>query len=252
MELHGLSYETYQSEFQELTVQRKYKPALALIDDFIASGLDPQLVMTEIIAKTLQSLQSFDESPEASGYSSLTLLAIAKICDDSIQKLTPYLTSEVVYKGTVVIATPLNDYHALGKTIVGAILRSSNWHVIDLGLNVDTQKIIDAAMENNADYILISAFLLPSAFRCKEVADRMKTQKLNNRMKLIVGGPPFKFHLGLAQKIGADGMGVDAFDAIRVLNQLSGYDNMTVEKREGMSRFRQFARRVFGLKRRGK
>ena len=87
-------------------------------------------------------------------------------------------------------------------------------------------------MANNADYILISAFLLPSAFRCKEVANRMKTQKLTGKIKLVVGGPPFKFHLGLAQKIGADGMGVDAFDAIRVLNQLSGYDTLTPEKRE--------------------
>ncbi len=189
--------------------------------------------------------------PEASGYSSLTLLAIAKICDDVIQKLAPYLSGETVFKGTVVICTPLNDFHALGKTIISAILRSSGWKVIDLGLGVEPQAIIDGALANNADYILISAFLLPSAFRCKEVADRMKTQKLTGKIKLVVGGPPFKFHLGLAQKIGADGMGVDAFDAIRVLNQLSGYDTLTPEKREKMSRFKEFASRIFGLKRRG-
>jgi methanogenic corrinoid protein MtbC1 len=244
-------YDSFQSQFQELTIQRKYKPALAMVDDFITSGLEPQMIMTEVIAKTLQSLQTFDESPEASGYSSLTLLAIAKICDDAIQKLSPLLDTETIYKGTVVICTPLNDFHALGKTIVSAILRSSNWRVIDLGLSVETQAIIDAALQNSANYILISAFLLPSAFRCKEVADRLKAQKLTDRVKLIVGGPPFKFHLGLAQKIGADGMGVDAFDAIRVLNQMSGYDTMTPEKRAKTGRFRQFARRIFGLKSKG-
>jgi methanogenic corrinoid protein MtbC1 len=118
-------------------------------------------------------------------------------------------------------------------------------------LSVETQAILDAAVENHANYILISAFLLPSAFKCKEVADALRAQKLNGKIKLVVGGPPFKFHLGLAQKIGADGMGVDAFDAIRVLNQMSGYDTLTPDKREKMSRFGQFKKRIFGLIKKG-
>ena len=66
-------------------------------------------------------------------------------------------------------------------------------------------------------------------------------------MRLIVGGPPFKFHFGLTEKLGCDGMGVDAFDAIRVLNRMSGFETQSEGKKEKSGRFNKFTKRIFGL-----
>jgi 5-methyltetrahydrofolate--homocysteine methyltransferase len=243
-----IDYSQQQTKFHSLTIQRKYKPAIAYVDEMVAAGLNPQQIITEVVAKTLQQLQKFDENPDAAGYSSLTLLAIAKICDDAIKKLVALLPASNEKKETVVIGTPLNDYHGLGKTIVSAILRASGWNVIDLGLSVDAAKFIGAAAEHGAKYILVSAFLLPSALKIKEIADLVKKDSSPNRPKLIVGGPPFKFHFGLASKLGCDGMGVDAFDTVRVLNQFNAPTSSATEKPQRAGWLDRFKKRVFGLK----
>lgn len=241
-------YMQQQTKFHSLTIQRKYKPAIAYVDELVTSGLNPQDIITDIVAKTLQQLQKFDESPDAAGYSSLTLLAIAKICDDAIKKLVSLLPNSEMKKDTVVIGTPLNDYHGLGKTIVSAILRASGWNVVDLGLSVDAMKFIGAAAEHNAKFILVSAFLLPSALKIKEIADLVKKDTSANRPKLIVGGPPFKFHFGLAAKLGCDGMGVDAFDTVRVLTQFNAPAAASSGKQQRAGWLDRFKKRVFGLK----
>jgi 5-methyltetrahydrofolate--homocysteine methyltransferase len=248
----NMSLVTQQSDFAKLTIARKYKDAMAFIDALLAQKVDPSRIMTEIISPTLQSLQKFDESPEASGYSSLTLLAIARICDDGIKKILPLMPPSTTSKGTVIIGTPKDDYHGLGKTIIGAFLRSYGWNVIDLGLNVDSKKFIEEAMKVNADFILVSAFLLPSSLKCKEIADYLHASPLNKKTLLIVGGPPFKFHLGLSQKLGCDGMGIDAFDAVRVLNSMKGYDKEAGNAIQKTKGFDKLKKRIFGLFRKEK
>jgi methanogenic corrinoid protein MtbC1 len=239
-----------QTQFSNFTIQRKYKDAMNFIDSLILQKMPPQQIMTDVISKTLQGLQKFDESPEASGYSSLTLLAIARICDDAIKKLLLLMVNAEKKKGTTVIGTPLNDFHGLGKTIISAFLRSYGWEVFDLGLNVESKMFISEAQRVNADFILVSAFLLPSALRCKEIADLLHTSPIKNNVKLVVGGPPFKFHLGLSQKLGCDAYGIDAFDMIRVLNQLKGFDTDATKKIEKTSRFSKIKLRIFGALRR--
>lgn len=68
---------------------------------------------------------------------------------------------------------------------------------------------------------------------------------------MVAGGPPFKFHLGLGQKMGVDGVGIDAFDAVRVLNQLKGYDIEATKKVEKTARSLKLKDRIFGFFRKG-
>jgi methanogenic corrinoid protein MtbC1 len=237
----------YATQFLELTTQRKYKLAMALVDQMIAEQVPPETILTDVVALALQKLQAFDESPDAAGYSSLTLLAIAKICDDAVKKIEPLMAKRADSLGTVVIGTPPNEYHSLGKTIVSSFLRSYGWRVIDLGFNVSGKAFVDAAQAHQADFIMVSAFLMPSALRSKEIIDELKRSPIAGTCKIVVGGPPFKFHLGLANKLGADGTGVDAFEAIRVIRRLQGYDLESEKKMEKTSRFKRLARRIFGF-----
>ncbi|MFW9993630.1 MAG: B12-binding domain-containing protein [Candidatus Odinarchaeota archaeon] len=246
------SVSDYQEQFFNLTTSRKYHDALALVDRILESGVDQKAIIIDVIANTLQKLQSFDEDPNSSGYSSLTLLAIARICDDSLKKILARAPVDQKYHGTVVIGTPLNEFHSLGKTIVAAFLRFYNWKVYDIGLNVKTDVFIAKAEELEADYILVSTFLLPSALKCAEIASALKTSRLAGRMKLMVGGPPFNFHLGLAEKLGCDATAVDAFDTVRVLNQIHGIETETARKMERTKRFQLFKKRVFNVMKRRK
>ena len=65
-------------------------------------------------------------------------------------------------RGTMVIATVKGDVHDIGKNIVGVVLACNNWEVIDLGVMVSCDKILDAVAEHNADVLGLSGLITPS------------------------------------------------------------------------------------------
>lgn len=239
-----------QQQFETLAVNRKYHESMKLIDELVTTGNKPETIMTDVIARSLANLQSFDESPEASGYSSLTLLAIAKICSDALAKVEGQIDKKADSKGKVVFGTPVNEHHSIGKTIVVAILKSSGYEVVDIGVNQPATAFVKAAEENNANFILVSTFLLQSAFKIAEIAKLLKSSPVAEKTKLIAGGPPFNFHLGLADKLGIDGSAVDAFDTVRVLDEFQGYRSAYEDKMSGKGRFKWLKGRVFKFGRR--
>jgi len=88
--------------------------------------------------------------------------------------------------GTVVMATVKGDVHDIGKNIVGVVLQCNNYDVIDLGVMVPAQKILDAAKEHNADIIGLSGLITPSLDEMVNFASEMQRQGL--RIPLLIGG----------------------------------------------------------------
>ncbi len=245
--MNCLELEKAQQQYADLAIQRKYKDALALIDELVLQNIDPYRIIIDVISKTLQRLQKYDEASDASGFSSLTILAIARICDDSIKKLLPILKQSPQKKGVVLIGTPTNELHGNGKLIISAFLRTAGWEVIDLGLNIDPKQFINEAIKNNVDFILVSAFLLHSALRCKEIVDYLKSIGPPKRPLIICGGPPFRFHLRLYEKVGCDGTAVDAFDTLRVLDELSGTKRDRADTIVKTSWYGKLSKRIFKM-----
>src|SRR5438046_2414269 len=88
--------------------------------------------------------------------------------------------------GTVVMATVKGDVHDIGKNIVGVVLQCNNYDVIDLGVMVPAQKVLDAAKEHDADVIGLSGLITPSLDEMVNFAAEMERQGFD--IPLLIGG----------------------------------------------------------------
>ncbi|WP_430389242.1 methionine synthase [Dyella sp. 20L07] len=117
----------------------------------------------------------------------------ARVMKKAVAYLLPYIEEEKLRtgdmgknNGTIVMATVKGDVHDIGKNIVGVVLRCNNFEVIDLGVMVPAQKILDTAREHNADIIGLSGLITPSLEEMSQVAREMQRQDFH--IPLLIGG----------------------------------------------------------------
>jgi 5-methyltetrahydrofolate--homocysteine methyltransferase len=118
----------------------------------------------------------------------------ARVMKKAVAYLIPYIESEKLTddrqqsrtKGTIVMATVKGDVHDIGKNIVGVVLQCNNYEVVDLGVMVPAQKIIDKAQEIGADLIGLSGLITPSLDEMVNFAAEMERQGLE--IPLLIGG----------------------------------------------------------------
>jgi len=123
-------------------------------------------------------------------------------------------------QGTIIIGTVKGDIHDIGKSVVGSMLQAHGYDVIDLGIDVDDEAFIAAAIENDADCIGMSSLLTLNIDYMGVVVDKLEDKGLRNKVKVIVGGAPVTQEF--ADEIGADAFGWDASDAVKKMQQLLG------------------------------
>ena len=148
------------------------------------------------------------------------LIASAETMEKGIAILEPVLASSrsSESKGTIVMATVEHDIHDIGKNLVVLMLKNYGYNVIDLGKDVPADVIIQAAIENNADIIGLSALMTTTMMEMKKVVGMVKERNLD--VKVIVGGAVIT--QGFADEIGADGYSKDAQEAVVVVGRLLG------------------------------
>ena len=122
-------------------------------------------------------------------------------------------------KVKVIIATVKGDNHDIGKNILGSLLLSSGFEVIDLGMDVDAQTIVDKVKETGAIIVALSSLLTMTVEQIKVVHEALKSAGLRGGVKLIVGGAPL--NMELAKKLGADDFADDAVQGIRNIKDLA-------------------------------
>jgi 5-methyltetrahydrofolate--homocysteine methyltransferase len=117
----------------------------------------------------------------------------ARVMKKAVAYLLPYIEAEKVRTGDVarsngkiVMATVKGDVHDIGKNIVGVVLRCNNFEVVDLGVMVPAQKILDTARAENADMIGLSGLITPSLEEMSHVAKEMQRQEFH--LPLLIGG----------------------------------------------------------------
>ena len=114
----------------------------------------------------------------------------ARVMKKAVAYLTPYIEkekkSDARAKGRIVLATVKGDVHDIGKSIVGVVLQCNNYEVIDLGVMVPAQKILDTARERQADMIGLSGLITPSLDEMTHVAEEM--QREGFEIPLLIGG----------------------------------------------------------------
>ena len=115
------------------------------------------------------------------------------------------------------IAT-LTDYHLLGKRLVTGVLRSAGYEVRDYGRQ-EVAPLVEHAARDNVQVLMISVLMLPSALQVEEVRTRLRA--LGSPARIVVGGAPFRLDRQLWQRVGADGVGYTASDALRLVRELT-------------------------------
>jgi len=118
----------------------------------------------------------------------------ARVMKRAVATLLPFIEQEKALgksgeahsAGTVLMATVKGDVHDIGKNIVGVVLGCNNYKVIDLGVMVPTEKILDEAQKHNVDIVGLSGLITPSLEEMIHVASEMERRKM--KQSLLIGG----------------------------------------------------------------
>jgi len=121
-------------------------------------------------------------------------------------------------KGRVVIGTVKGDVHSIGKDLVATMLRTAGFEVHDIGVDVPAFTFLEEAQNKKADIIALSALLTTTMPMQQEVIEALKSEGLREKFRVLVGGGPV--NQAWAQKIGADGYGENAAQAVDLAKKL--------------------------------
>ncbi len=182
------------------------KPVGERLSHALVHGID-QYIETDTEEARAQSSRPLDviEGPLMSGMNVVgdlfgagkmflpQVVKSARVMKKAVAHLLPYIEAEKLRtgdagknNGKIIMATVKGDVHDIGKNIVGVVLACNNFEVIDLGVMVPAQIILDRAREENADIIGLSGLITPSLEEMSHVAREMQRQGLT--MPLMIGG----------------------------------------------------------------
>lgn len=140
------------------------------------------------------------------------VLVAARAMSRGTEVLRPYLVQDgIEEKGTVVIGTIKGDLHDIGKSLVKLMMEGKGLKVVDLGVDVPAEQFVQAARENNASIIAVSALLTTTMTGMRDVVESVKSSDLAGKVKVMVGGAPIT--QSFADSIGADSYTSDAASA---------------------------------------
>ena len=172
----------------------------------LVEGIDQFIIEdTELARKNLKKPIDVIEGPLMDGMNKVgdlfgsgkmflpQVVKSARVMKKSVGYLVPFIEKEKkhndikqVSNGTIVLATVKGDVHDIGKNIVGVVLGCNGYNIIDLGVMVSTENIINAAIDSKADILGLSGLITPSLDEMVYVASEMKRRNL--KIPLLIGG----------------------------------------------------------------
>jgi len=148
------------------------------------------------------------------------VLIAARAMKAGMELLKPKLADAGIEPvATVVLGTVKGDLHDIGKNLVSMMLQGGGFEVVDLGTDVSAEKFIQAAQENGAKVVAMSALLTTTMPQMGSVVKAMQDAGLTGKIKSIIGGAPVT--QGYADEIGADGYAPDAASAVEKTQELT-------------------------------
>ena len=148
------------------------------------------------------------------------VLIAARAMHAGLAVLKPILAkSDTPSAAKIVIGTVKGDLHDIGKNLVGMMLEGAGFEVVDMGIDVPAEKFVQAAKENGAKVIGMSALLTTTMMQMKSTVEMLAKAGLKG-VKIVVGGAPVTAEF--AKQIGADGYAPDAASAVGKVKELLG------------------------------
>lgn len=183
--------------------RKNYSQALEIIEGPLMKGMN---VVGDLFAEGKMFLPQVVKS--------------ARVMKKAVAYLLPYIEAErkkgteMQTAGRVLLATVKGDVHDIGKNIVGVVLGCNNYEIIDLGVMVPSEKILEEARKHKVDIIGLSGLITPSLDEMVHVAAEMQRQKFN--IPLLIGGATTsKLHTAVKIEPNYDGGVIHVADASR-------------------------------------
>jgi methylmalonyl-CoA mutase cobalamin-binding domain/chain len=188
------------------------------IDDvapLVRAGLDAGIPATDLLGQMCAGMTAVGELFEKGEYYLADLVLAGESMKEGLEVLEPHLKAgETGGKGTVVLCTVKGDIHDIGKNLVATMLSSSGFTVVDLGTDVPESAIVEAVRSNNAQAIGLSVLLTSMVQSIGEVVSALEAAGLRQQVKIAIGGACTTQEL--CDKMGADAIGRDAVEAVRL------------------------------------
>ncbi len=206
-------------EFGKVDQKSPYPPqlkgqdgSLEITKAAIEAGIPAQKILDDALVPAMEKVGTkFSENkifvPQ--------MLMSAKAMGASMVQLKPFFASGAIKaKGTFIIGTVKGDLHDIGKNLVSMMIEGAGWTVIDLGVDVGSDKFIAALNENPDAVVGLSALLTTTMVSMEEIVDSIK--KEIPAAKVLIGGAPVTDDFCV--KIGADFYAPDPQKAVEYLN----------------------------------
>ncbi len=181
----------------------------------LEAGVPADKILSEALIPAMAEVGRLFEAQE---YYVPEMLISASAMQAGVNVLRPLLVeSGAKPTGKVVLGTVKGDLHDIGKNLVGMMMEGAGFQVIDLGVDVNADKFIEA-IRDGAQLIGMSAMLTTTMPNMKTIIDGIEAAGLRDRVKVIVGGAPL--NQAYAEQIGADGYAPNASAAARLAQEL--------------------------------
>ncbi|MCI8852741.1 MAG: cobalamin-binding protein [Lachnospiraceae bacterium] len=205
-------------EVAEAVEKGKAKLVGGLVQEALDEGCDPVEILNSgmidamgVVGEKFKNNEIF--VPE--------MLVAARAMKKGVEVLKPHLASGgTASAGKMILGTVAGDLHDIGKNLVGMMIESAGFEVIDLGIDVPIEKFIEAVNENpDATLVGCSALLTTTMPALRDTVAALNEQPFRDRIKIMVGGAPIT--QAFADEIGADGYSEDAASAAQLAKQLA-------------------------------
>jgi 5-methyltetrahydrofolate--homocysteine methyltransferase len=201
--------------FEELSTA-VYDGDANLVESLIGQAFDENLSAQDILDKgLLDGMNKLGVKFKNNEVFVPEVLIAARALNKGTSLLKAKLVEEGVKPlGKVVIATVSGDLHDIGKNLVKLMMEGAGFAVVDLGVDVSADKIVDAVKENEPDILALSALLTTTMAKQGDVITALQDAGIRDNVKVLVGGAPVTEDF--ANKIGADKYTADAASAAEV------------------------------------
>jgi corrinoid protein of di/trimethylamine methyltransferase len=213
-----MSSENILNNIKEAMTQIDEEKVTNAVEEALSQGVDPLKAIEEGLSPGMVSIgDKFNRGecylPE--------LIKAADAFNAAMGILEPEIKKSGAQKtatGTVVTGTVKGDIHNIGKDILGMLMKTRGFEVVDLGIDVAASAFLTTAEERNADIIAMSSLLTTTMPGQQEVIDLLKERGVRDKYITMVGGGPV--NKGWADEIGADGYADTAEQAVRLAEEL--------------------------------
>ena len=207
--------------YQEAVFETDKEAAFEVVNAALAEGVSAEEIVFKVVIPAVEEMMSnITKDPDANLAQHFMTAQIAAEVTEKMLKKFEHPPESI---GRVVIGTAHGDLHSLGKRIVIGCLKALMVDVTDLGVNVPAERFVEVALAENAQVIAISAMMVHTATGengARKVRQIIQERGLENRLRLIVGGAPYRFDNTLYKVVGADAWAADGVNAGKIIVDL--------------------------------